>query len=140
MNAPLIRCGMPQANSTTSWPRATSPLASESTLPCSLVMIAASSPLRAFSSSRNAKRTWVRLASEVSRQPGNAAAAPATIAFTSSSDAMASWALTSPVAGLVTSLKRPPVPSYVAPFSQWWRVVAIAGFLACLVGWVFRAG
>ena len=34
---------MPQANSTTSSPRCTSPSASDSTLPCSAVMIAASS-------------------------------------------------------------------------------------------------
>ena len=34
-NPPLSRCGMPQANSTTSRPRATSPAASEATLPCS---------------------------------------------------------------------------------------------------------
>ena len=47
MKPPLSRCGMPQANSTTSWPRLTSPSASETTLPCSLVMISASSPLRA---------------------------------------------------------------------------------------------
>ena len=33
--SPLSTCGMPQANSTTSMPRMTSPLASESTLPCS---------------------------------------------------------------------------------------------------------
>ena len=102
---------MPQANSTTSWPRVTSPRASESTLPCSAVMIAASSSLRAFSSSRNANRIWVRLASEVSRQRGNAAAAAATTSFTSSSLASASWAVTSPVAGLVTSPNRPPDPS-----------------------------
>ena len=102
---------MPQANSTTSWPRVTSPSASESTLPCSAVMIAASSPLRAFSSSRNANRTWVRLASEVSRHAGKAAAAEATTACTSSSPAKATWADTSPVAGLVTSPKRPLVPS-----------------------------
>ena len=70
---PLIKCGMPQANSTTSWPRLTSPSASESTLPCSEVMIAASSFFRAFSSSRKAKRIWVRLVREVSRHFGNAA-------------------------------------------------------------------
>ena len=52
---------MPQANSTTSWPRVTSPSASESTLPCSAVMISAISPLRASSSSRNLNSTWVRL-------------------------------------------------------------------------------
>ena len=91
VNAPLIRCGMPQANSTTSWPRLTSPSASESTLPCSAVMIAASSSLRAFSSSRNANRTWVRLASDVSRHLGNAASAAETTSSTSASLASASW-------------------------------------------------
>ena len=34
--SPFSRCGMPQANSTTSRPRCTSPSASDSTLPCSL--------------------------------------------------------------------------------------------------------
>jgi hypothetical protein len=111
VKAPLIRCGIPQANSTTSWPRLTSPSASDSTLPCSAVMIAASSALRAFSSSRNANRIWVRLASDVSRHFGNAANAAATISSTSASLAIASWADTSPVAGLVTSPNRPPVPS-----------------------------
>ena len=38
---PFCRCGMPQANSTTSRPRATSPAASAATLPCSLVISAA---------------------------------------------------------------------------------------------------
>jgi len=84
VNAPLIRYGMPQANSTTSWPRLTSPSASESTLPCSEVMIAASSSLRALSSSRKANRIWVRLAREVPRHLGNADVATATISFTSS--------------------------------------------------------
>ena len=36
----------------------------------------------------------------------------------SASDASASWALTSPVAGSVTSEKRPPEPSKGAPFFQ----------------------
>ena len=111
VNAPFIRCGIPQANSTTSWPRLTSPSASESTLPCSAVMIAANSGLRAFSSSRNANRIWVRRASEVSRHPGNASTAAWTTSLTSFSLASASCADTSPVAGLVTSLKRPPEPS-----------------------------
>ena len=64
---------MPQANSTTSWPRAISPSASECTLPCSAVMSAASSPLRLLSSSRKAKITCVRAASEVvAPRPGGA--------------------------------------------------------------------
>ena len=39
-------------------------------MPCSEVMISASSPLRSLSSSRNVNSTAVRLASEVSRQAG----------------------------------------------------------------------
>ena len=67
---------MPQANSATSRPRVTSPRASSSTLPCSAVMSAAMSSLRSLSSSRNAKSTWVRLASEASRPaPAQAALA-----------------------------------------------------------------
>ena len=111
MKAPLIRWGIPQANSTTSWPRLTSPSASDSTLPCSAVMIAASSSFRAFSSSRKANRTWVRLARDVFRHVANAASAAATISSTSASLAIATCADTSPVAGLVTSPNRPPVPS-----------------------------
>ena len=63
---------MPQANSTTSRPRVTSPSASESTLPCSAVMSAASSSLRALSSSRKANSTWVRLASDECRHSAKA--------------------------------------------------------------------
>jgi hypothetical protein len=37
--SPLRSCGMPQANSTTSMPRCTEPIASASTLPCSSVTI-----------------------------------------------------------------------------------------------------
>ena len=55
---------MPQANSTTSSPRVTSPSASESTLPCSAVMSAAMSSLRSLSSSRKRNSTWVRLVSD----------------------------------------------------------------------------
>ena len=62
---PLSRWEMPQANSTTSRPREISPIASECTLPCSAVMIAASSSLRLLSSSRKANITCVRRASEV---------------------------------------------------------------------------
>ena len=81
--APFVRCAMPQANSTTSMPRAISPSASEVTLPCSEVRIAASSSLRAFSSSRNANITLCRFAIEASRQPSKAARAFATATSTS---------------------------------------------------------
>lgn len=107
---PLRRWAMPQANSTTSWPRETSPSASESTLPCSEVMIAANSCLRALSSSRNANRICVRLAIEVSRHAGNAAAAASITVRASSVLASATSAVTAPVAGLVTGADVPLVP------------------------------
>ncbi len=98
-------------------------------MPCSAVMMAASSDLRALSSSLNAKRIWVRRASEVSRHFGNASAADGTTASTSASEANASWAVTSPVAGLVTSENRVEVPSKTSPFRQWCSVVAMVSFL-----------
>ena len=115
---PLIRCGMPQANSTTSWPRATSPRASLRTLPCSAVINSASSPARASSSSRNRNNTRARRASEVSRQAGNAALAAATAASTSAGAANDSRAVAAPVAGSVTSDDRPLPPSYSPPATQ----------------------
>ena len=110
---------MPQANSTTSWPRATSPAASESTLPCSAVMIAASSPARSLSSSRKRKTTWVRAATEVAAQPGAAAAALAMTRSASAVEARATRPVTSPVAGLVTSAVRSEEPAKAALSSQW---------------------
>ena len=41
VNCVFNNCGIPQANSTISKPRITSPLASENTLPCSRVIAAA---------------------------------------------------------------------------------------------------
>src|SRR5919206_2013264 len=110
--------GTPQAYSTTSWPRETSPRASSRTLPCSAVMIAASSGLRAWSSSRKRNSTAVRLAREVSRQRGKAAEAAATAASTSSVEARATSPMTSPVAESVTSPVRPLAPSRRAPSIQ----------------------
>ena len=52
VKSPLSSCGMPQANSTMSMPRVTSPCASVNTLPCSAVIIAASVSLCWFSSSQ----------------------------------------------------------------------------------------
>ena len=109
---------MPQANSTTSWPRLISPRASESTLPCSAVMISASSPFLALSSSRKVNSTAVRLASEVSRHAGNAAAAESMTARASSTVANATCPVTSPVAGLVTGAVRSEVPANGFPSSQ----------------------
>ena len=91
---------MPQANSTTSSPRATSPAASEATLPCSELISAASSPRCCLISSRNANSTSARLVSDVSAQPGQAPAAACTAASTSAAVAKSTVPLTCPVAGL----------------------------------------
>ncbi len=116
---PFSRWEIPHANSTTSWPRAISPIASDRTLPCSAVMSAASSPLRELSSSRNANITCVRAASDVRPQAGAAAAAAAMTASASARDASASRPVTSPVAGLVTSAVRSLVPAKASPPAQW---------------------
>ena len=110
VNPPFNKCGTPQANSTTSWPRDTSPSASETTLPCSAVMILANSGLRAFNSSRNLNWIALRLASEVSRHAGNAAAAASITARASATLASATSPVTAPVAGLVTAAVAPLAP------------------------------
>src|SRR6478609_3812261 len=122
---PLSRCASPQANSTTSWPRVTSPRASESTLPCSLVMISAASCLRSFSSSRNRNRICVRRARDMSRHAGHAACAEAMIASASAGDASASRLVTRPVAGSNTSAVRVLSPTNGAPPIQCVTVVIV---------------
>ena len=91
---------MPQANSTTSRPRCTSPSASESTLPCSSVMSSAIRGALALTSSRNANRILVRALTEVCDQPGNASQAAATATSTSAVSASSTSAASWPVAGL----------------------------------------
>ena len=97
--SPLARCGAPRANSTTSWPRVTSPSASESTLPCSSVMMAASSGLRALSNSRNLKRICWRFAQDMSRQAANASVAALMADSTSVASASTTCLVTTPLAG-----------------------------------------
>jgi hypothetical protein len=98
-NPPLSRCGMPQAKSTTSMPRATSPAASEATLPCSAVISRASSVVFFLTSSRNSNSTEARLAREIRFQVFSASAAAATAASTSAAEAKSTCPLTCPVAG-----------------------------------------
>ena len=64
---------MPQQYSITSSPRVTSPIASESTLPCSATSSRATSSRRSCTSSRIRKNSSARFASEVARHAGNAA-------------------------------------------------------------------
>ena len=78
MKPPFSRFGMPHANSTFSSPRCTSPIASESTLPCCAVIAAASVAFRSSSSSRIWNITSDRFESDVARHAGNASAAAAT--------------------------------------------------------------
>ncbi len=78
---------MPHANSMFSRPRATSPSASPSTLPCSLLMSEAISLRLASTSSRMWNMTSARRDRFVARHAGNAALATATAASTSAADA-----------------------------------------------------
>ena len=83
-------------------PRATSPAASESTLPCWLVSSRAISSVFASTRLRKAYISFVRTASDVRRQSVNASAAAATAASTSSVLARPTAAVCLPVAGLKT--------------------------------------
>ena len=98
--SPFRSWGMPQANSTTSMPRAISPLASGIVLPCSADSIAASSSVCALSRLRKANIASARLAGGVAPQAGCAALAAATARSTSAALASATCAVTAPVAGL----------------------------------------
>ena len=73
--SPFSRCGMPQANSTTSMPRCTEPIASASVLPCSSVTSSASGFL-VFLQERQKFLHDARAPQDggVSRHSGNAAA------------------------------------------------------------------
>ena len=103
--SPFKSCGMPVANSTTSRPRVHSPRASELTLPCSLVSMAATSSMCCSKSSRKRKRTRARRSGGCADQPGKALAAACTAASTSASIASGTRACTRPVAGWNTSAK-----------------------------------
>ena len=114
-NSPFNRWGMPQANSTTSMPRATSPRASSSTLPCSSVIRRARSSRWRSANSRKANRMRVRAVSDVSRQPAQAPTAPATARSTSASEARATTPVCAPDAGLNTGAVRGSPPRSEKP-------------------------
>ena len=84
-----------------------SPRASEITLPCSEVMISASSPFLASSSSRNLKKIDCLLASDKSRQAGKAALAALMVAAISEASAKPTLLVASPSAGSKTSPNLP---------------------------------
>ena len=93
---------MPQANSTTSMPRATSPSASAWVLPCSWEMARAMSAACLSSSSLNLNMKRARFSGGVRPQAGAASFAAATAVPTSAALERPSSAVCSPVAGLNT--------------------------------------
>ena len=97
----------PVQNSTFSRPRATSPIASGTVLPCSDVMMRASSSERVAMISRKRKSTCWRFARPVSRHAGCAFFAAFAASWTNSADANATSAVCAPVAGLKTAPRRP---------------------------------
>ncbi len=100
--SPLSRCGAPAANSITSMPRCTDPIASRNTLPCSSLTIAASSFWCCSISSRKRVRMRARRSGGVARHSGNAAVAAFTAASISSAFANGTVRTTLPVEALVT--------------------------------------
>ncbi len=110
LDDPFKRFGMPQANSTFSMPRATSPLASSSTLPCSRVTAAASSSRLASSSSRSRKSRPARRVSDDEPHSRDASTADATTASTSAGEARATSAVARPGPG-----RRPAPPDPMCP-------------------------
>jgi hypothetical protein len=98
--SPFSSCGIPQANSTTSRPRATSPIASDNTFPCSAVRIRAMSSRCWSNSDRIRNMMSARFERDVARHAGNAALAVATASPTSSTDAKSTAPVCRPVAGL----------------------------------------
>ena len=122
LKLPLRRSARPHAYSMFSSPRATSPSASERTLPCSAVKRAAISAELASTRLRKASISFVRAASDVWRQSSKAALAEATAASTSSTLANPTAAVCSPVAGLKTGWVRPDSQGRAAPSTRCWIV------------------
>src|SRR5688572_6590312 len=130
--SPLRRWGMPQANSTTSMPRCTEPIASGSVLPCSSVTSPASSFWLACRSCRNFCITRARRRGGVSRHPGKAAVAALTAASMSAALQSGTRRATLPVAGFITSPWRaadarwclPPIQRSTWPGSTGWLISA----------------
>ena len=116
--SPLSRCGIPQANSTTSRPRCTSPRESESTFPCSSVISSASSSACAFTSSRKLNITLARELRDVCDHSTKASFAAATAAPTSDSVLRRTSACCCPVAGLNTADVRSLLPAKALPAIQ----------------------
>ena len=103
LNSPLSSCGMPQANSTTSMPRTTSPLASASVLPCSELTRSASSSICCSSRSLSLNMMRARRSGVTAAHLGRASRAACTAASTSAALANATRPDFSPTDGLKMS-------------------------------------
>ena len=112
---PFRASAMPQANSMFSMPRATSPRASSSTLPCSAVRARAMSSAPSFTRRRKSCNSLVRRASDDVRHSAKAALADRTARSTSSTDARPTRPASIPVAGLNTGPDRPEVAGEASP-------------------------
>src|SRR5262245_46443412 len=134
LNSPLSRCGMPQANSTTSSPRWMSPLESGTILPCSEERSLARPSNSFCTSSRNLNSTRARRCGLVAAHAGCAASASAIAFSTSDLAAKATLACTSPVLGLNTSPLRPEAPATSLPPMKWpiSRITASLGYALAL--------
>ena len=118
-NPPLCRCGMPQANSTTSRPRATSPPASLRTLPCSEVISRALPGVRRSSAAPEVEQDRGAPARVAERQVAEAALAAATAVVDVRLGGEVDVAADRPVAGSYMSPRRSASPSQGFPPIQW---------------------
>ncbi len=115
---PFIRCGMPQANSTTSVTFSTSPMASFSTLPFSRARSRVNSSRCRSSSAFIRNSTCTRVPAGVSAQAGNAAWADSTASSTSPAVLCGASAITAPVEGSKQSMYRVALDSRHSPSMQ----------------------
>jgi len=99
-----IIVGMPQATSTFSMPRRSSPRASERVLPCSCTSVSARSSMFSSSNCLYRNRGWIRSSTGVDCQVSNASLALATASSTAASLLNGTRASSSPVAGFVTGI------------------------------------
>ena len=117
--SPLIRCGMPTANSITSTPRWISPLESATVLPCSRESSSASSSTFWLTRSMNFIITRARRCGFQAAHSFCASTATATAASTSAALAIGTFACTSPVLGFITSAVRLDCPAVRWPSMKW---------------------
>ena len=101
--SPFNKCGMPQANSTTSMPRVIEPAESDKILPCSEVSSSASLSISRKIKSLNLKNTLDLVRGGVAAHFFPASTAQSMASFTSSAFANETFFVISPFAGLNTS-------------------------------------